>query len=297
MPGVTAAPRTRAPRPATTSRRATAFGDAKFSVTLGAGIYYRRRAVEFGLAYQSRPLGSDVSGVEVAGQRTRHAAAERPDGRRRARHLRRTGSRAAACSATSRTGCPTSGSRGATWRLRPGLELTAMVRWLWLSVHDRIDVRMSGPPLDQGSRNCPSTSCSTAASRTSGTRACASPYWWRERVRVGAMLRLETSAVDDERRQRGGRRRPQAAAGRADRDPDPAPALARRRLWRHIHARRERHQLRVQARIRHARCADSGNNLATEACQARARDARARRPPGTTRRSTHDFGLTLTLKF
>jgi len=43
------------------------FGDAKFSVTLGAGIYYRRRNVEIGVAYQSHPLGSDVSGVEVAG--------------------------------------------------------------------------------------------------------------------------------------------------------------------------------------------------------------------------------------
>src|SRR5262245_50688082 len=45
-------------------------GDAKFSVTLGAGVYYRRRSFELGVAYQSRPLGSDVPGVEVAGQHT-----------------------------------------------------------------------------------------------------------------------------------------------------------------------------------------------------------------------------------
>src|SRR4029078_1985256 len=45
-------------------------GDAKFSVTLGAGLYYRRRSFELGVAYQSRPLGSDVPGVEVAGQHT-----------------------------------------------------------------------------------------------------------------------------------------------------------------------------------------------------------------------------------
>src|SRR5262249_24529158 len=44
--------------------------DAKFSVTLGGGLYYRRRAFEFGLAYSSRPIGGDVSGVEVAGGRT-----------------------------------------------------------------------------------------------------------------------------------------------------------------------------------------------------------------------------------
>ena len=63
---------------------------------------------------------------------------------------------------------------GATWRLRPGLELTAMVRWLWLHVHDRIDIRLSGPTLDRTAATCPSTSCCTAGSRTSGTRACAS---------------------------------------------------------------------------------------------------------------------------
>src|SRR4029079_17302582 len=46
-------------------------GDEQVSVTLGAGVYYRRRSFELGVAYQSRPLGSDVPGVEVAGQHTR----------------------------------------------------------------------------------------------------------------------------------------------------------------------------------------------------------------------------------
>ena len=45
-------------------------GDAKFSVTLGAGLYYRRKSFELGVAYQSHPLGSDVPNVEVAGQHT-----------------------------------------------------------------------------------------------------------------------------------------------------------------------------------------------------------------------------------
>ena len=45
-------------------------GDAKFSVTLGAGVYYRWKKLEIGLSYQSRPLGSDVPGVEVAAPST-----------------------------------------------------------------------------------------------------------------------------------------------------------------------------------------------------------------------------------
>ena len=86
---------------------------------------------------------------------------------------------------------------GATWRLRPGLELTAMVRWLWLSVHDRIDVRVSGPPLDQGNRNLPQHVVLYRGFKDVWDTRVRVSYWWRERVRVGAMLRLETSAVDD----------------------------------------------------------------------------------------------------
>ncbi|MES1208493.1 MAG: hypothetical protein ABUS79_21345, partial [Pseudomonadota bacterium] len=45
-------------------------GGARFSLTLGGGIYWRRRSFEFGVSYQSRPLGSPQSGVEVAGQQS-----------------------------------------------------------------------------------------------------------------------------------------------------------------------------------------------------------------------------------
>ncbi len=44
--------------------------DARFSVTLGGGIYWRRKTFEFGLAYSSRPLGTDVGGIEVAADKT-----------------------------------------------------------------------------------------------------------------------------------------------------------------------------------------------------------------------------------
>ena len=84
---------------------------------------------------------------------------------------------------------------GATWHLRPGLEVSAMVRWLWLHVHDRIDVRLSGPTLD-AARHARSTSSSTAGSTTSGTRACASRTGGASGCASARCCALETSAVD-----------------------------------------------------------------------------------------------------
>jgi long-subunit fatty acid transport protein len=171
----------------------TSIGDAKFSVTLGAGIYYRRRAFELGIAYQSRPLGSDVPGVEVAGQHTTVRLPPRDGG--------------------SVLGCPNGQSdrcifgdvsyrlpdvwiAGATWRLGPGLELSAMVRWIWLSMHDKIDIRLSGPTLDANGRNVPQHVVLWRGFQDVWDARARVSYWWRERVRIGAMLRIETSAVD-----------------------------------------------------------------------------------------------------
>ncbi len=93
-------------------------GGARFSLTLGGGIYWRRRNFEFGVSYQSRPLGSPQSGVEVAGQQsTRHAAA--PAGHRAA-HLRGRATPPAASSPTPPTGCRTWSSPGRPGTPAPG---------------------------------------------------------------------------------------------------------------------------------------------------------------------------------
>jgi hypothetical protein len=171
-------------------------GDAKFSVTLGAGIYYRRRSFELGVAYQSRPLGSDVPGVEVAGQ---HTSVTLPP-----RDLMGGGS-ALGCPNGQSTRCifgdvsyrlPDVWIAGATWRLAPGLELSAMVRWLWLSMHDRIDIRLSGPTLDANGHDVPQHIVLWRGFKDVWDTRVRISYWWRERIRVGAMLRVETSAVD-----------------------------------------------------------------------------------------------------
>ena len=83
---------------------------------------------------------------------------------------------------------------GVTWHLRPGLELNVMARWLWTHLHDRIDIRLVGPTLEadglpehivlyRGFHDVVDTRARIA-------------YWWRERLRVGAELRVENGAVD-----------------------------------------------------------------------------------------------------
>jgi long-subunit fatty acid transport protein len=171
-------------------------GDAKFSVTLGAGIYYRKRSFELGVAYQSRPLGSDVPGVEVAGPRTTVTLPLNDP---------MAGGSKLGCANGQTDRCifgdisyrlPDVWIAGATWRLKPGLELSAMVRWLWLSMHDKIDIRLSGQPLDTNGRNLPQHVVLWRGFKDVWDTRVRISYWWRERIRVGAMLRLETSAVD-----------------------------------------------------------------------------------------------------
>jgi long-subunit fatty acid transport protein len=165
--------------------------DAKFSLTLGGGIYYRRRSFEFGLAYSSRPIGGDVSGVEVAAEGTTVALPPRAGG-----------GNVTCAGGLQTTRCvfgdltyrlPDIWTAGVTWHIGPGLELTGMVRWIWFHLHDRIDVRLTGTTLDANS--VPQHIVLYRGFQDVWDTRLRLAYWWRERVRVGATLRLETSAV------------------------------------------------------------------------------------------------------
>lgn len=173
-------------------------GDAKFSVTIGAGIYYRHQNWEFGLAYQSRPLGSEVSNVEVAGERTTVNAppAVLPGATPGVGAL-------VSCPTGSTTRCvfgdlsyrlPDVWIAGVTWHMRPGLELSASARWIWFHMHDRIDIRLTGPTLDAA--NVPEHVVLYRGFKDVVDLRGRVSYWFRERLRLGAQLRLETSAVD-----------------------------------------------------------------------------------------------------
>jgi hypothetical protein len=166
-------------------------GDATFSVTLGGGVYYRHKNLEFGLSYQSRPLGTQTGGVEVAGDATTVTLPPRQGGG------------PVTCGGGQSSRCvfgdisyrlPDVFIGGVTWHLAPGLELNVMARWLWTHLQDNFDVRLVGPTLEadglpehivlyRGFHDVVDTRARIA-------------YWWRERLRVGAELRVENGAVD-----------------------------------------------------------------------------------------------------
>jgi long-subunit fatty acid transport protein len=267
-------------------------GDAKFSVTLGGGLYYRRRSLEFGLAYSSRPIGSDVAGVEVAAEQTTVALPPRDP----------TGT-LVSCGAGRTDRCvfgdisyrlPDVWTAGVTWHLRGGLELTAMVRWLWMHVHDRIDLRLTGPTLE--AHGLPQHIVLYRGFQDVWDMRMRLSYWWHERVRVGAGLRVQTSAV------------PAAAlsAGAVDGFTIQPTLLAEVQLTRRLwlgggYALALMPQVTTDSSrfdpTAATACFQAGGNLGSPSCTARLEGRARPTAAGTYGRTTHDFGLTMTVRF
>jgi long-subunit fatty acid transport protein len=166
-------------------------GGASFSYTLGGGLYYRHRSIEVGLSYQSRPIGSQVTGVEVAADNTTVTLPPR------------LGGGVVTCPGGQSNRCvfgdityrlPDVFIGGVTWHLRPGLELDVMARWLWTHLHDKIDVRLVGPTLE--ATGLPEHIVLYRGFHDTVDTRARIAYWWRERLRIGAELRVENGAVD-----------------------------------------------------------------------------------------------------
>ena len=170
-----------------------------------------------------------------------------------------------------------------------------MARWIWFHVHDRIDIRLTGPTLEAAGlpgahRPLPGVPA------TSGTRACASRTGSASACAWAATLRVETSAVDA----------PRVNAAAVDGLKIEPMVLAEVRLARGFWLRRLRRHL-------HARChgqpsgfdptapptaTDAGGNDLDRSLHGAPRGAGAARPPtAPTRASMQDFGLTMTAKF
>ena len=165
-------------------------GDAKFSVTLGGGIYWRHKNLELGVSYQSHPLGGQVAGVEVAGDATTVTLPPSQGG-----GLAACGGQSSRCVFGDISyRLPDVFIAGATWHLRPGLELNVMARWIWTHEHDRIDIRLVGPTLE--GQGLPEHIVLYRGFHDVVDTRARIAYWWRERLRVGAELRLENGAVD-----------------------------------------------------------------------------------------------------
>jgi hypothetical protein len=284
-----------AENPATAARYHIAsgqgIGSAKVSVTLGGGIYYRRRNLELGLSYQSRPLGSGVSGVEISGEQSSVTLPPQQGGG----PVTCAGGQTARCvfgDATYRL--PDVFIAGATWHLPPGLELSLTVRWLWLHLHDRIDVRLVSPALDatglpehivlyRGFHDVVDTRARVA-------------YWWHERVRIGGELRVETGAVDSSA----------VNAAAVDGLKLEPIALAELRLGRHFWLAAG-YGLTIMPGVTvndsafkptdATQCADAAGDLSNPACQSRLAGTARPTAAGTYTAFAQDFGLTLNMKF
>jgi hypothetical protein len=270
-------------------------GDATFSVTLGGGVYFRRKSFSFGFAYSSRPVGSDVSGVEVAGERT---TVTLPDG---SMPVCRP---SAPAGAGQTTRCvfgemayrlPDVWTGGVTWHVAPGLEVTGMVRWLWLHLHDRIDVRLTGTPLEPA--GIPQHIVLYRGFNDVWDARLRVAYWWRERVRVGAVLRLETSAVDQNA----------VTADAVDALKIEPVALAEVRIAKHLwlgggYGVTLMREVTVGASSAFdpnaaSACAAAGGDLTNPACVARLEGRARPSTEGTYSRLVQDFGVTMTAKF
>jgi hypothetical protein len=183
---------------------------------------------------------------------------------------------------------------GVTWHLRPGLELSLTARWLWLHLHDKIDVRFVSPGLDaaglpehivlyRGFHDVLDTRARVA-------------YWWRERLRIGAELRVETSAVDASA----------VNAAAVDGFKLEPVALAELRLGRRFWLAAG-YGLTIMPGVTvtnsvfnpgyAAECANVSGDLNDPGCQARLNGTARPSANGTYTAFAQDFGLTLNMKF
>jgi len=266
-------------------------GDSKFSVTLGGGVYWRHKNVEIGLSYQSRPLGSQVTGVEVAGDATTVSLPPGQPG----------GGGPVTCAGQS-SRCvfgdisyrlPDVFIGGVTWHLRPGLELNVMARWLWTHLHDRIDIRLVGPTLE--AQGLPEHIVLYRGFHDVVDTRARIAYWWRERLRIGAELRVETGAVDSDA----------VNAAAVDGLQIEPVLLAELRLSRRFWLGAG-YGLTIMPSVTvtnsifdptaASACAAANGDLATRACQERANGTARPSANGTYTSFVQDFGLTATFR-
>jgi hypothetical protein len=178
-------------------------GSAKFAYTVGIGLYFRVRAWEFGLSYSSPPLGGDVNGSAVIGGSSSKITLPPsagggpltcpPYGGRSADGLP-DGSGCVFADIVYRL--PQTWIAGATWHPRPGWEVSGIARVLRFASNDAIDIRLTGPTLAASA--IPQHIVLYRGYGTVLDTRLRVARWVTQRMRVGAGLRVETSALPDQ---------------------------------------------------------------------------------------------------
>jgi hypothetical protein len=182
---------------------------------------------------------------------------------------------------------------GGTWHLRPGLELNVMARWIRTHVHDRIDIRLVGPTLED-QRLPQHIVLHRGFHDVVDTRARIA-YWWRERLRIGGELRVENGGVDHD----------SVNAAAVDGFQIEPVILAELRLNRRFWLGAG-YGLTIMpsVTVTHSTfdptaagaCATDNGNLDNPACQKRANGTARPSANGTYTNLVQDFGLTFTVR-
>lgn len=176
---------------------------SKFAYTLGGGLYFRVRAWEFGFSYSSRPLGGDVGGSAVIGGNSSQITLPQSAGGGPLTCLPYGGRTAGGIPDGS--GCvfadivyklPATYIAGVTWHPRPGWDVAGILRILSFASNDVIDIRLTGPTL--AAAGIPQHIVLHRGYGTVLDTRLRVGRWINERLRVGAGVRVESSALPDQ---------------------------------------------------------------------------------------------------
>ncbi len=262
------------------------------SFTLAAGVYYRRRAWEFGLSFSSRPLGADVSGAAViAGDKSKITA---PGG---------TGVTCGNQNPVDGSNClfadiayklPNTWTAAVAWHPRPGWEIAAIGRILTFPGNDVIDIRLTGSVVSEA--GVPSHIVLQRGYGTVIDTRLRAAYWLGERIRIGGGLRVETSALPD---------RSISPAALDGRKMEPTVMVLLRPM-KHVWVGAGygfTYMFPVTATTSAfdptaaAGCVAAGGNLDADACIKRNQGLARPTAAGTYNRMSHAFGLSITAQF
>lgn len=267
------------------------------AVTLATGFYFRRRAWEFGLSYSSRPLGTFGGSAVIAGEQSQITRAPRD--------VTATTPATVTCDngRSDGRGClfsdltyklPQMLAGSVAWHPRPGLEVAAIARILSFPAHDVIDIRLTGTTL--AAAGVPEHIVLHRGYGTVWDTRLRISSWVAERVRLGAGLRMESSALP------AGAVSPAAVDGRKV---EPT-AMILVRPTRHIGLAAGygfTYMLPVTASssvfdpTAAKACADSGGDLSGSPCLLRREGLARGTAAGTYRRFEHTFSLSITAQF
>jgi len=174
---------------------ASGFQSARFALTLGGGIYFRTRSWEFGASFSSRPFagtGSDPAGI--SGPDTQVVRPTRDGGGPVTCMNGRADGRGCVYADLSYK-LPFTFIAGATWHPRPGVDVSAIARLLSFPANDVVDIRLTGSSL--AADGLPQHIVLYRGYGDVLDMRLRYAQWVSHRIRLGAGLRFENSALPD----------------------------------------------------------------------------------------------------